>query len=267
MSARWNALSIGAHFAPFARGRGLPELSDRGSGGTAIYARRIHARHDQGPRHGDDGLTIGEKACSRSTTSSRTPDVNKSRSCCGMPRSCLTLRTLRRTGYSKSMRPNALAPHRPLLGHVRVVRRNVRRTARLPGSREPSQRIRSWSMSPTMAGCSRRTAGLRPKNKTTPFDRGHRTPIMVRWPGRVNPNERVARIIHRHHAHALGRARLPIRRASRHQPARRAGIAAQISLWRMFHCPLANAGRSRTEFVVAALGHRWALATHLAPHV
>lgn len=26
-----------------------------------------------------------------------------------------------------------------------------------------------------------------PKNKTTPFDRGHHTPIMVRWPGRVLP--------------------------------------------------------------------------------
>ncbi len=26
-----------------------------------------------------------------------------------------------------------------------------------------------------------------PKNKTTPFDRGHHTPIMVRWPGRVQP--------------------------------------------------------------------------------
>jgi uncharacterized sulfatase len=26
-----------------------------------------------------------------------------------------------------------------------------------------------------------------PKNKTTPFDLGHRTPIMVRWPGKVNP--------------------------------------------------------------------------------
>jgi uncharacterized sulfatase len=26
-----------------------------------------------------------------------------------------------------------------------------------------------------------------PKNKTTPFDRGHRTPIMIRWRGRVSP--------------------------------------------------------------------------------
>lgn len=29
--------------------------------------------------------------------------------------------------------------------------------------------------------------GFAPKNKTTPFDRGHHTPIMVRWPGRVQP--------------------------------------------------------------------------------
>jgi arylsulfatase A-like enzyme len=26
-----------------------------------------------------------------------------------------------------------------------------------------------------------------PKNKTTPYDLGHRTPVMVRWPGRVTP--------------------------------------------------------------------------------
>jgi uncharacterized sulfatase len=31
-------------------------------------------------------------------------------------------------------------------------------------------------------------AGFAPKNKTTPFDRGHRTPIMVRWPGKVKPS-------------------------------------------------------------------------------
>ncbi|MEQ1827297.1 MAG: sulfatase [Pirellula sp.] len=30
-------------------------------------------------------------------------------------------------------------------------------------------------------------AGFAPRNKTTPFDAGHRTPIMVRWPGRVVP--------------------------------------------------------------------------------
>ena len=37
-------------------------------------------------------------------------------------------------------------------------------------------------------------AGFAPKNKTTPFDRGHRTPIMVRWPARVSPakNESLA---------------------------------------------------------------------------
>lgn len=29
-----------------------------------------------------------------------------------------------------------------------------------------------------------------PKNKTTPFDRGHRTPFLVRWPGRVKPAQR-----------------------------------------------------------------------------
>ena len=31
------------------------------------------------------------------------------------------------------------------------------------------------------------SAGFAPRNKTTPFDAGHRTPIMVRWPGRVAP--------------------------------------------------------------------------------
>jgi arylsulfatase A-like enzyme len=30
-------------------------------------------------------------------------------------------------------------------------------------------------------------ASFAPKNKTTPFDRGHHTPLMVRWPGRVQP--------------------------------------------------------------------------------
>ena len=30
-------------------------------------------------------------------------------------------------------------------------------------------------------------AAFAPKNKTTPFDLGHRTPIMVRWPGKVSP--------------------------------------------------------------------------------
>jgi arylsulfatase A-like enzyme len=31
-----------------------------------------------------------------------------------------------------------------------------------------------------------------PKNKTTPFDRGHHTPMMVRWPGRVQPAKSAA---------------------------------------------------------------------------
>ncbi len=35
-------------------------------------------------------------------------------------------------------------------------------------------------------------AGFAPKNKTTPFDRGHRTPIMVRWPGKVHPERSFA---------------------------------------------------------------------------
>ena len=34
---------------------------------------------------------------------------------------------------------------------------------------------------------SETSAGFAPRNKTTPFDAGHRTPIMVRWPGRVAP--------------------------------------------------------------------------------
>lgn len=37
-----------------------------------------------------------------------------------------------------------------------------------------------WIQSPTKAWFA-------PKNKTTPFDAGHRTPILVRWPGRVLP--------------------------------------------------------------------------------
>ncbi len=37
-----------------------------------------------------------------------------------------------------------------------------------------------WIQSPT-------EAWFAPKNKTTPFDAGHRTPIMVRWPARVAP--------------------------------------------------------------------------------
>jgi arylsulfatase A-like enzyme len=37
-----------------------------------------------------------------------------------------------------------------------------------------------WIQSPT-------EAWFAPKNKTTPFDAGHRTPILVRWPGRVAP--------------------------------------------------------------------------------
>jgi uncharacterized sulfatase len=39
-----------------------------------------------------------------------------------------------------------------------------------------------WIQSPT-------EAWFAPKNKTTPFDAGHRTPIMVRWPGRVVPEK------------------------------------------------------------------------------
>lgn len=31
------------------------------------------------------------------------------------------------------------------------------------------------------------SAKFAPKNKTTPFDRGHRTPILLRWPGRIPP--------------------------------------------------------------------------------
>jgi uncharacterized sulfatase len=37
-----------------------------------------------------------------------------------------------------------------------------------------------WVQSPT-------TEGFAPKSKTTPFDAGHRTPIMIRWPGHVKP--------------------------------------------------------------------------------
>ncbi len=37
-----------------------------------------------------------------------------------------------------------------------------------------------WIQSPS-------SSGFAPKNKTTPFDAGHRTPILVRWPGRVTP--------------------------------------------------------------------------------
>ena len=39
-----------------------------------------------------------------------------------------------------------------------------------------------WIQSPT-------AAKFAPKNKTTPFDAGHRTPILIRWPGRVTPAE------------------------------------------------------------------------------
>ena len=31
-------------------------------------------------------------------------------------------------------------------------------------------------------------AAFAPKNKTTPYDLGHRTPIMIRWPNRIAPN-------------------------------------------------------------------------------
>lgn len=39
-----------------------------------------------------------------------------------------------------------------------------------------------WIQSPT-------EAWFAPKNKTTPFDAGHRTPILVRWPGHVAPKK------------------------------------------------------------------------------
>ena len=39
-----------------------------------------------------------------------------------------------------------------------------------------------WIQSPS-------SASFAPKNKTTPFDAGHRTPILIRWPGRVTPAE------------------------------------------------------------------------------
>lgn len=38
-----------------------------------------------------------------------------------------------------------------------------------------------WIQSPT------RPNAFAPKNKTTPYDFGHRTPILVRWPGRIRP--------------------------------------------------------------------------------
>ncbi len=34
---------------------------------------------------------------------------------------------------------------------------------------------------------SNTTGGFAPKSKTTPFDAGHRTPILVRWPGHMKP--------------------------------------------------------------------------------
>ena len=37
-----------------------------------------------------------------------------------------------------------------------------------------------WIQSPS-------SAAFAPKNKTTPYDAGHRTPIMIRWPGHVQP--------------------------------------------------------------------------------
>lgn len=42
-----------------------------------------------------------------------------------------------------------------------------------------------WIQSPT-------NAGFAPKSKTSPFDAGHRTPILVRWPGHVKPTKSTA---------------------------------------------------------------------------
>jgi arylsulfatase A-like enzyme len=39
-----------------------------------------------------------------------------------------------------------------------------------------------WIQSPS-------SANFAPKNKTTPFDAGHRTPILIRWPGRATPTQ------------------------------------------------------------------------------
>jgi arylsulfatase A-like enzyme len=38
-----------------------------------------------------------------------------------------------------------------------------------------------WIQSPS-------SSKFAPRNKTTPFDAGHRTPIMIRWPGKVEPS-------------------------------------------------------------------------------
>jgi arylsulfatase A-like enzyme len=42
-----------------------------------------------------------------------------------------------------------------------------------------------WIQSPS-------SPNFAPKNKTTPYDAGHRTPVMVRWPGRVAPAKSTA---------------------------------------------------------------------------
>ena len=60
-----------------------------------------HGDPARGGRHGDEGLNIGRRACSRSTTSSSRPA--RSRSSSGMRRSCRIRPTRRLSGCSRSI--------------------------------------------------------------------------------------------------------------------------------------------------------------------
>ena len=78
-----------------------------------------------GGRHGDDGLAIGREGLAAIHELSTPLPQKTSPSFSGTPRSCRTRRTIHRAAAAKCQAPIG-RPDRPLLRHVRVVRRNLR---------------------------------------------------------------------------------------------------------------------------------------------
>ena len=160
--------------------------------GRLIRARRIHPRDDarrpaRGGRHGDPGLTIGREGMQPVFDF-----IDMAQAAADA-----VFRLVRADDAALAAQParaiagelprqGPVARDRQVLGDVRVVRRDLRAVARPPREPEARRRHAGRSSWPTTAGSRIRSADrYAPRSKQSPYEGGLRTPIMVRWPGKV----------------------------------------------------------------------------------
>ena len=147
-----------------------------------------HGDPTRGGRHGDEGLKIGREGLQPVI------DFIDKAQADGKP---FFVWYAPMMPHSRTTRPERLlakyqgkhdVPVRgEVLGHVRVVRRDVRRAARPPRQKGLAENTlviylhdNGWIQDPN-------AGKFAPKSKQSPYDGGVRTPILVRWPGKVTP--------------------------------------------------------------------------------